>query len=380
MRAKRRASIESDLYPLIEASYEAATQPEAWNDFLELLCEAIGADAGALHIYDSSSARGSLGWWRGVPDAVVTEYPNWSTKNPHMAAFAGRVVTGMITANSLVRRAEYLRSEYHNEFMRYHLPLYAATGCCIYSGGPLNVVISADRLAKRSEFAPAVEGAWQLLLPHLQRAVAIWRKLGNIDLSRNATMDILDRLDSGVILLSANGVVLTVNETARILISEDDGLKITRDGQLAALGRECAKLDALIKAACASTEELTRSGGSALAVSRKSGRSSLEIVVAPLRLRQFMLTCERPSAVVFIRDPERLPPRMVRLQELYGLTPAEARVAQRLVGGSSVDELAAALKVTVATARTHIRHLLEKIGARGISDLTRRLAGLPPVR
>lgn len=46
------------------------------------------------------------------------------------------------------------------------------------------------------------------------------------------------------------------------------------------------------------------------------------------------------------------------MRESYGLTPAEARLAQRLVGGSTLLEAADQLRVRPSTARTqpHVRH------------------------
>jgi DNA-binding CsgD family transcriptional regulator len=48
------------------------------------------------------------------------------------------------------------------------------------------------------------------------------------------------------------------------------------------------------------------------------------------------------------------------LQDLFSLTSGEARVVARLVQGRSVDEVAAELKISVETVRTHVRRVLAK--------------------
>jgi DNA-binding CsgD family transcriptional regulator len=81
-------------------------------------------------------------------------------------------------------------------------------------------------------------------------------------------------------------------------------------------------------------------------------------------------------AAVFITDPERetqTDPELFR--HLYGLTPAEARFAVRLLSGEGVEEAADRLQITINTARTHVRHVLEKTGTHRISDLVRVLLG-----
>jgi DNA-binding CsgD family transcriptional regulator len=61
------------------------------------------------------------------------------------------------------------------------------------------------------------------------------------------------------------------------------------------------------------------------------------------------------------------------LGTLFGLTPAEARVASLLVGDQPPKGIAAALGLSVATVRHHIRRLLHKTGARDLRDLTRQI-------
>lgn len=47
---------------------------------------------------------------------------------------------------------------------------------------------------------------------------------------------------------------------------------------------------------------------------------------------------------------------------VFGLTPAEERIARMLTGGENVEEIAAALLITIETARTHIRRIYNKVG------------------
>ncbi len=57
------------------------------------------------------------------------------------------------------------------------------------------------------------------------------------------------------------------------------------------------------------------------------------------------------------------------LRELYGLTRSESRLVQCLVGGSSLEDGAAELGISVNTARTHLKHIFHKTGARRQSEL-----------
>lgn len=59
------------------------------------------------------------------------------------------------------------------------------------------------------------------------------------------------------------------------------------------------------------------------------------------------------------------------LEELYGLTHAEARVASRVGRGLAVKEIAADLHISVETVRTHLKRIYAKTGTRRQAELVR---------
>lgn len=61
------------------------------------------------------------------------------------------------------------------------------------------------------------------------------------------------------------------------------------------------------------------------------------------------------------------------LQSIYGLTPAEVRLAQQLLLGRRPAEAAEALGVTIHTVRAYLKRLYHKIGVRTQANLVRKL-------
>ena len=68
-----------------------------------------------------------------------------------------------------------------------------------------------------------------------------------------------------------------------------------------------------------------------------------------------------------------------RLQMLYGLSPAEVRVAIGIADGYSATELADHLSVSAATVRSQLRHVFEKTQINKATQLARLIASLPPL-
>ena len=60
------------------------------------------------------------------------------------------------------------------------------------------------------------------------------------------------------------------------------------------------------------------------------------------------------------------------LQELYGLTHAEAHLVQALSTGTTAVAYAHGRGVSVSTVYTHLRRTREKTGWRSVAELTRR--------
>ncbi|MEQ1731447.1 MAG: helix-turn-helix transcriptional regulator, partial [Vicinamibacterales bacterium] len=64
------------------------------------------------------------------------------------------------------------------------------------------------------------------------------------------------------------------------------------------------------------------------------------------------------------------------LESLYGLTRRESDVASALARRLSLRDAARELGITYETARSHLRRVFEKTGARRQTDLVRLLAPL----
>jgi DNA-binding CsgD family transcriptional regulator len=61
---------------------------------------------------------------------------------------------------------------------------------------------------------------------------------------------------------------------------------------------------------------------------------------------------------------------------MFGLTPAESRLAEMLVSGLTVQEAALQLFISAHTAKTHLKRILSKTGTRRQSELVSLLLSI----
>lgn len=184
---------------------------------------------------------------------------------------------------------------------------------------------------------------------------------------KDAALGALNLLAVGVVLVEDGGRILNANRVAQQILERCDGLSVSGGRLLAAYGHDHTALGRSIAAASAAVPT-----NGALACGRPSGRRPLSVVVKALRRHAHP---DRPGfAAVFITDPEQeVSAEAQDFAGLYGLTPAEARLASRLVRGMSPAQAAGALGLTVNTVRTHLKRIFSKTETRRQSDLVRLL-------
>jgi DNA-binding CsgD family transcriptional regulator len=178
---------------------------------------------------------------------------------------------------------------------------------------------------------------------------------------------LMDRIECGVVACLADGELLHANLAARRELADARTLRIADERlQCAAESRE-AWVAALRSAASGHRTSLVVLG---------KGPDRLNIAAMPLPLE-----AGGPPVVVVVMG-RRTPCSTLGMEMLasrHGLTYAESRVLRELVGNRTPREIAATHGVSVATVRTQIQSVRDKLGVRSIDALLLRAAELPPL-
>ena len=89
----------------------------------------------------------------------------------------------------------------------------------------------------------------------------------------------------------------------------------------------------------------------------------------------------QPIAVIFLNEPTvQESPSSDLVKELYGLTPAEARLTAALLKGERLQEYSKRVGIQVETARSQLKQVFAKTGHRRQTDLIRELLSNPILR
>ena len=216
----------------------------------------------------------------------------------------------------------------------------------------------------------------RLLIPHLQRAVAISRLLDLRQVTAASFETVLKRLSTPVFLVSAEHRILWANLAANDLLDSTDTL-VSRSGRLW-LTRPAAR-QAFDKAIALLLDgEGVRTQGFDVPVHMEDGRL-LTLYLLPL---EPALSGTRPQAVAVMAGPRGQQRDACDIvASLFGLTPSERRVLSRIARGETVKETAESLAVGEATVRTHLLRIFDKTGVHRQPELVALVSSFAvPVR
>ena len=377
---------------MVASIYAAALQPEAWQQVVQKIAELHDTDKTILLTATTTLQDGGYLIAHGLDAPYIQEWNTryiaddvWTSATIRLGLMQdGNVVLG----DELVPEAEFLNSVFYREFLsRQHIrhlcagvvfsgqvPDLPATSCSIF------------RSAESTRFNETSRTLHRLTVNHLSQSLGTMVRLRDAEFRLASSLQALDHLKGAVLLLGRRGNVVFANRAAHALLQQHDGISLRTGNPLTdALGWLQAPqaavqsaLEAEIRTAMDSDPLQTSHFAHGLALARPSGKSSLVLHVAPLTDRSDLShTLLQAGAIVFVSDPQGIPTLdATLLHRLYGISAAESRVAQELLGGQTLQATAAKLHLGENTVKTHLQHLFEKTHTSRQQQLIRLLLGL----
>jgi DNA-binding CsgD family transcriptional regulator/PAS domain-containing protein len=373
---------EEELSNLISSAYDAALDPTDWPRLAQMLAQSFGAESSAIFQLNlNQGSAGLLGITRNFDAKAMSEYETYYHQKDVWAiamskSAAGRAMLG----TDIMGEAEFLNSEIFNDFAK-RLEMFWFVGSVVALEKQFMGAIGIHRPHDARAFEADDKHYLDMLLPHLSRAMLLHRRLQGLTQENRIALDALEKLSVGMIAVDARATVLFANPTAERLLRAGLGLTCrlgclsasdpTKDGELRHLIRQ---------AGLAALGRSSETSG-VLALPRPKGRRPLSLLVCPLRPHALTLGASVPAALLIFSDPDAGPSTSTQaLIELYGLTPAEARLMTALVDGERLEDYADRQGISVNTARTQSKQIFAKTGHSRQADLIREVLANPALR
>jgi DNA-binding CsgD family transcriptional regulator len=367
--------LDATLLDLIGGIYDSALTPESWHAVLPRIGAFVGGSAGGLFGHHASRRSGSIYYQFGTDPGYRQLYlDKYLTIDPMFGTYFVLDVGQVFSTSTIMSHAEFLQSRFYREWVR-------------PQGWIDNIAVYLDRTAEgHSAFAlfrteregvadePARE-RMQLLVPHLRRAVLIGNLVELKTAQADSFADALDGLSAGVLFVDASGRITHANAAGRAMITDGDILRGSL-GRLVATDPDADRSLRNIFLAAASGDAAVGTNGVAVPLVGRDGERYVAHVLPLSSGTRRGAGIGYAAAAVFVQKARlaaHSPP--AAMAKAYRLTPMEVRVLLAIVEVGGAPEVAETLGIGEGTAKTHLKRLYQKTGARRQADLVKLFAG-----
>jgi DNA-binding CsgD family transcriptional regulator len=360
---------ETEYAGFLDLLYGAPVEPGDWKTVITRFADMIGGEKAWMPDLDMINGGGGGVIARIDPKAPEIYVQHFASRNPFIRRYAtGAWPLTVMTDEDSFPKEEFVRTEYYNDFLRPQ-DIHSCVVVRLARRNGLQSTLNVARAKSKGQFTGAEVEIARHLHPHVIRAFNLSRRFADLRASSAGLVEALDRSLHGVLLLDHSGRVSHANIVAERLLREGGGLRVV-GGRLSAWRGDLARrLESLIGRA-ARGDGASRTGGS-MALPTPSRLLPLSLTVAPLRADRPLARTD-DSVLVCVTDLEAgvsLP--VQRLAALFGLTPAEGRVALALLEGATPREAADQLGVSSNTVRVQIARIFQKTGTNRQAELIR---------
>jgi DNA-binding CsgD family transcriptional regulator len=347
---------------LIDRIYESSVVPELWPAVLDDLAALSGSRGGLLF-----SARKALHWTAsGTVRDVFEEYvaTGWFTKCSRRVCLMSETQPTFFVEHDFWSEEDLARDPIYRDFFRPRgLGWSAGTGLRMPTGD--NIVVSVERELDRGPIEREHVEQLNAFRPHLARSAFVSARLG-LQRARGAT-EALTALQLPALLIDEKGVVIEANPMSEAL---PDLVKFGAQNRLVLTDRRAGEMLAAALEALGTGEPAPHS----FPVRDAENKPALVAHVVPIRRSAHDIFASSYAILLLTPLGGARAPSAELMRSLFDLTASVARIATGLATGQSLAEVAAASAVTVETARSYLRRVLEKTGCHRQGELVALMA------
>jgi DNA-binding CsgD family transcriptional regulator len=379
---------EQSFLHFLDLTYEAAEQPAKWRRLYEELQPALGVLS--IHMLGIDKRHGTLSYSDGANMPVQGELAymqHYRHIDPRWPVILQREVAEWTQCHDVLDEQVVATHPFYQEFLIPYDRRYC-TATKLVDTPEATVVFSMLSSTAQGPVGAEALRFLDRLLPHLQRACRIG--IQNFVYSTQALVGhlLVNKLRQPVILMTPGGDVMHANEAAQELlrstrlVAVDAGKLQLPRRQLEELLRRCAELEQGIKsgeAPAAAAGAAVSSQFRSLRISAERGDESVYAFFTVLSPQGAMGTFGlRPVVMLLFYHPASAPAiDSGLLYAVFGLTPAECRIATLLAEGLSLKQIAQVQGTQHETVRKQLRSIYQKTETNRQPELIRLLLHLP---
>jgi len=343
---------------IVKACYQGPLEADLWASFLKILKKQFQARFVTLLLRPPKAGDTGV-----VLNAFVSSdraYNDYNQRYFSQDPFVGLPLGKAITADEVLDMQHFKQSDYYRDFLQ-PVGVEYILGADFEDENGYGAGLRISRDAKASNFTQQDKLALELIVPHITQAIVLYSRMVHAETKAQTYQDAFNHMEMGCISLDRNMKVISKNQAATDLMRVHDCFYI-KDKQLYLSQREESKrlkqiIDSMVEV------QLRGEIPEVVAFKLNTAHSMAGLGILCRALPPSATPDAGPSLALFISDPEK--PRLNKvtiLEQLFGLTLSESRLALLLANGFSLDEAAEELGITRNTAKSHLSSTFNKTG------------------
>lgn len=362
----------------IEAAYASGIESDRLPRALEGMKCLLGSAGAVLEKRDKRTMRLIEFHSVGVPDPSRMRYiEQFAPLNPRCPHASSQSPGHIICDYQILGEEEMNNNPFYSEFLE-PIGLRYCLGTLLENTEERFVAISVHRTKQQGHVQKREMTLMQRLYPHFKKGHDVAKRLQAAGQSQDALENALNWVANGVALLRADGHIVYANDTMLSFAHRRDGFRIVNSSiefvETEARRRFASALGAVGQLGNVTSDALPTD----FTVARSGEMPAYIVSIRPLIGGQLRMDSHEQAAVmVFVRDPlQRNAGTIKMLQDLFGLTNAEAHLARALCTGLTTNAYANQRRVSLNTVYSHLKRIREKTGCNGVPDLIRKFGEL----
>jgi DNA-binding CsgD family transcriptional regulator len=370
----------AELSRMIGNIYDCAVEPSRWFQTLDSIRDRMDLAYVQLNFMsqDRSGAGGPMDmitfqteWDR----AWIDKLPGLMHTVPGASAWFEAGIDTPISQMQLMPETEFRASEFCETWVKPQ-GLRDTCNTPLVKRRDLTGMLVATSYEARELFDDTDREVFALLSPHVRRALMISGMRAENRFRANLHHNLLDKLATGIMILTRGGKLVYANASAGQLLSSGQNIAV-KAGRVQAAHAPFAKgFDEAVERACAENDTDIGMYGNGIPLPSRGGAPAV-CYVLPLGKSERRRALGPGLAALFVStEKAALPPTLEALSALTGLTSQESRIALMIAAGVSPKEGAEQLGISLNTIRSHITHIFQKTGANDQQAVARLVGDL----
>jgi DNA-binding CsgD family transcriptional regulator/PAS domain-containing protein len=358
----------------IDKLYAAAADANLWKDALRAVEDYSGSTGAVLNLVPKTADSLPMCLAGSFSQDDCAEYArNYMWRCPRIAFAETNFDVPIHFDRMILSESEMDRDPTYEWYGKHGLRYYVAGW--IGETSTHRAYMSLQRSQRQGHVEVEQVHQFSLVLQHMARALSLAAKLGTLERCESLNRALIDALPQAIFVLDEHGRVMFTNSVAERMLVRADAISLSHHKLHCRFSCDQARLEHAIQSAIAPTALEPRGGWAR--IHSGSGQKTLAVFIAPIISCGILFASLEARALLIITDPTETAFADERaLHDLFGLTPAEARLTSALSAGHSIESTAALLRITQATARSELKSVFRKTGFSRQQDLVRMLASL----